>query len=240
MPDRAPNAPSPARRWLKRIVIAALIVSGVGAIMLGATNAWILQRAEGKIVERAIEAPERQRVAIVLGARVWPDGQPSASLSDRLHAALDLYRAGKVEVILVSGDNGQEHYNEVSAMYRWLRARDVPRARIFADHAGFRTLDSMQRAAQIFEVREAIICTQRFHLPRAIFLAESYGIKASGIVANRRVYKARRYNQLREAIARMVAVLDVYVWARGARYDGASIPITGSSEPSLDASMRDP
>ena len=239
MPEPASPPPSPARRWLRRAAIAALLISGLGALALGATNAWILRRAEAKIVERASEAPDR-RVAIVLGARVWPDGRPSAALRDRLHAALDLYREGKVSVILVSGDNGQSHYNEVSAMYRWLRERDVPRAKIFADHAGFRTLDSMQRAAQIFEVREAIICTQRFHLPRSIFLAESFGIKASGLVADRRVYSGRRYNQLREAIARMVAVLDIHVWARRAHHDGPSIPITESSEPSLDASMKDP
>jgi SanA protein len=216
------------------VVVAALgvlgMTGGVGA------NLWVTRAAEARIYASAAEAPARP-VAIVLGARVWSSGEPSHSLADRLQAALELYEAGKVEKILVTGDNGQDHYNEVQAMFTWLVARGVPGDRIYADHAGFRTLDSMERAAHIFGVREAVICTQEFHLARSIFLAREAGIDAVGLVSDKRVYAVRYKNAAREFVARSKAFADVYILNTQPRHMGEKIPIDGPASASWDEAM---
>lgn len=220
-------------RYVKLSVFGAVVLS-LGALSSAAgANVYVTSKASGRIFRSAREAP-RRFVAIVLGARVMPNGQPSTALADRLHAALDLYERGRVERILVTGDHGTRGYNEVEAMYRWLRERDVPREHIFVDHAGFRTFDSMHRAARVFEVTEAIVCTQEFHLARSLFLAEDAGIDAVGLIADRRVYRARRVNRAREFAARAYAVLDVFLLGTEPRHLGDKIPITGSPRASFD------
>lgn len=226
--------------WRKRLgalgalgVVGALVALGAG----WAINEGIRASARDVMYERAEQAPKKY-VAIVLGARVMGDGEPSHALADRLHAALDLWRADKVERILVTGDHGERGYNEVAAMHRWLTERGVPPRRIFTDHAGFRTFDSMIRASQIFEVEEAIVCTQRFHLARSIWLARQFGIDAVGLVADRRVYAKRRKDARREFLARVVAFLDVHVWGREPKFLGPKIPIQGTPEASYDAALK--
>jgi SanA protein len=209
---------------------------GLAVVALGAagTLTGALLLAGGSVVREASpylrsgidDAPQRF-VAIVPGCRVHPDGTPSAMLEDRLATALALYRAGKVEKILVSGDHGAPEYDEVTAMRRWLEARGAKGEDVFSDHAGFRTLDTMVRAAEVFGVEGAIVCTQRFHLARAVFLARRAGIDAVGVPADRRTYRGARLNELRETYARAAAFLDVRVLGKGPRFAGPKIPITG-------------
>jgi SanA protein len=174
-------------------------------------------------------------VAIVLGAKVSPGGHPSAVLEDRLATALELYRSRKVERVLVTGDHRAPEYDETNAMRAWLIERGVPDSDIFMDHAGLRTLDSMDRAARVFLVEGAIVCTQRFHLPRALFLARHAGINAVGVVADRRRYVGHRGNQGREVVARAVAFADSYLFGTRARWLGRPIPITGDARDTHDA-----
>jgi SanA protein len=215
---------------IRRIVRRSVLLAGVGALTVlassAAINAWIVSSQDDRIYDEAEEVPPRT-AAIVLGASVRPDGDPSTSLADRLHAALALYRAGSIERILVSGDHGKRHYDEVGTMAAWLAERGVPRRHIFQDHAGFRTFDTMHRAARVFEVRDAVICTQAFHLPRSVFLAREAGIDAVGLRADRRIYAARRYNQGREFLARVRAFLDVHILPVEPRFLGEPIPIEG-------------
>lgn len=215
----------------KALVVAAVAVlgpigSGVGAV---AINRHIQAEGEGRIFDKSAQVPRGYEVALVLGARVWPDGEPSDALEDRLEAARQLYADGKVSKVLVSGDHGAPEYNEVQAMRDWLVKRGVADGHIFMDHAGFRTHDSMQRAAHIFQVKRAVICTQRFHLPRSVWLARQAGVDAVGLVADRRVYRARRFNATREFAARVKAYLDVHVLGTEPRYWGEPIPITGDA-----------
>ena len=168
-----------------------------------------------------------KHTAIVLGARVYDDGTPSAVLSDRLAVALKLYRAQKVRKILVTGDHGTPRYNEVGGMFRWLRRRGVPEADIFLDHAGFRTLDSMKRAAKVFRVKSAIICTQQFHLARSVFLANQSGIDAVGVSTDLRSYRHHFLNHTREFAARTVSVIETFVLKTGPKMLGPPIPIYG-------------
>ncbi len=116
--------------------------------------------------------------------------------------------------ILVSGDHGRENYDEVGAMKNWLLERGVPEDHILADHAGFRTLDTMIRARKVFHITRAIVCTQDFHLARAVFLARRAGIDAHGFVIDRQRYKGHYKNKVREAVGRTLAVIDSYILHR--------------------------
>ena len=230
----------------KRLFLCALGLGLFATSLIVAAHLVVASSASGRMwaldpehnelgLPAAAEAPPAP-VALVLGARVWPSGKPSASLRDRLDAARWLWSQGKVQKVLVSGDNGQAAYNEVGAMRRWLIDHGVPSKVIYMDHAGFRTYDSMQRAARVFGVTEAIICTQAFHLPRSIFLARHAGIKAWGVAANQRMYAARWKNQLREAAARTIAVGDALVWGRTPKFLGPKVPITGpANSPAQDS-----
>ena len=227
------------KRWVKLTMwVCALSTLGGGGVGVGAlgVNAWMRASARGVMYGEAVEVPARD-VAIVLGARVMPSGRPSNALADRLTAALDLWMMGKVRVILVTGDHAAPEYNEVATMFSWLTERGVPRDRIFVDHAGLRTHDSMQRAVRVFEVESAIVCTQRFHLARSIYLARAAGIDAVGLVADRRVYARRRKDARREFAARVKAWLDIVVLDTQPHHLGPAIPITGPASATHDASI---
>ncbi len=152
-------------------------------------------------------------IAIVLGASVRANGEPSDILRDRLVTAVDLYRAGFIEKILVSGDDGQIEYDEVNAMRLYLLGANVDPDDIFLDHAGFDTYDSMIRAKNVFGVTKAIIVTQAYHLPRALYLANAFGIEAQGVAADRRTYRGIVRYTAREIFANVKAMIDVITHA---------------------------
>lgn len=231
--DPAPPTSPPAAsiggklwRGLKRIIKLAGLLSLLAIGGVAAANGWVLYSAADHEYD-TVEALPARSVAIVLGAGVYGDGTPSQALEDRLSMALDLYQAGKISRVLVSGDHGKRYYDEVNAMSRWLIERGVKPADVFRDHAGFRTFDSMVRARKIFQVEDAVICTQGFHQPRAIFLAREAGIDAVGAPADRRRYADRHVATVRESLARTLAVLDVYVLPTKPKHLGPPIPISG-------------
>jgi SanA protein len=195
--------------WRKPLLIgvaAALAGSGFGVFANGVI--WLASR---DVIYRSVDEAPPKEVAIVLGARVNEDGSPSPVLADRLHAAELLYKHGKVKKIIVTGDHMAREYNEPLAMLRYLRQRGIPASDIFMDHAGFRTFDSMVRARRVFGVTDAIVCTQRFHLGRSIYLARQYGIDAIGLESDFQRYRHHGTNLAREFIARTFAVFDVHL-----------------------------
>ena len=216
------------KRWFFRCIVASLAALGCGIGFVVACNAFILSQARPHIVAYQKAIPSKY-VAIVLGARVYPNNRVSDSLRERLETAKWLYQQGKVKRILVSGDNRQAHYNEVRAMYLWLVHKGVPKKDIFLDYAGFRTLDTMQRASRVFQVKDAIICTQGFHMARAVYLAKRAGIDAVGMNSSGEFYHVVRRIKVREWIARTVAILDTHVLNRQPHHMGEAIPITGSA-----------
>jgi SanA protein len=139
-----------------------------------------------------------------------------------------LYRAGRVDKLLLSGDHSRPDYDEVGTMRRILVADGIPAADIFTDHAGLDTWDSAQRAKRVFDVSSAVVVTQRFHMARALYDARHAGLRVTGFAADRRDYGRRvmRRLQVREAAARVKAVADVVTGA-GPRFLGAQIPISG-------------
>ena len=197
----------------------ALVVALAGlGTLTGAqclASAFVARNASPHLYARVDDVPVRD-VAIALGCRAYPDGTPSPMLEDRLATALDAYRAGRAARILVSGDGADPDRGEVAVMRRWLLSRDVPEADLLVDGEGFRTLETMSRAARAFGVTGAIVCTQEFHLARAVFLARSYGIDAVGLAADRRAYAGIRTDRLRESYARAVALFEVSALRKGA------------------------
>ena len=166
-----------------------------------------------------------ERVAIIFGAGLRRDGSPTAILRDRVETGIGLYFGGKVEKLLMSGDNSVEFYNEPEAMRQYALSMGVPTEDIVLDYAGRRTYDTCYRAKAIFGVERALLVTQKFHLPRALFLCNSLGLDASGVAANNLNY--RRLSLLiwnfREQLATLAAFFDLYV--------DNPIPVLGMPEP---------
>ncbi len=165
------------------------------------------------------------RVAIVFGAGLRRDGTPTPILRDRVQTAADLYFNGKVEKILMSGDNRFEYYNEPESMRQYALSLGVPDAAIALDYAGRRTYDTCYRAIAIFGASEALLVTQKFHLPRALFLCNALGLKSYGIEADNNRYRkiSLLIWNIREQIATVGAFIDVY-WSN-------PVPVLGNPEP---------
>jgi len=193
-------------RW-RRYVWRLLLAGVLGCVMatVGA-NLWIWRATRGFIHYR--DAAVRAPIAIVPGASVLRDGRPSPQLEDRLIAALALHRAGRVPRVLVSGAR-HGAYDEAGPMRKWLLRRGVPAAAVAEDHEGFRTLDTMRRARRVFAVSRAVVCTQAFHLPRAVFLARRAGIDAIGLIADGPRQRVGNGDIVREWFASVRAVIDV-------------------------------
>jgi SanA protein len=154
------------------------------------------------------EAPSEQ-VAIVYGAAVYRNGRLSGVLRDRMETAIALYESGRVQKILVSGDNSDPSYNEPGAMMAYAVRRGIPEVDIQPDYAGLRTYDTCYRAKYIFQVESAVLITQDFHLPRALFICNTLGIEAVGVTADQQRYRGARWYETRETAATLVALWDV-------------------------------
>lgn len=184
------------------------------------------------------EVPARH-TAIVLGASVHRKGTPSDMLRDRLDTALELYRAGKVRKLLLTGDHGRRGYDEVSVMRKHVLARGARAEDVFTDHAGFTTYESMARARAVFGVDGAIVVTQAFHLPRAVYLARGLGLPAVGVEADRHRYRTGLQLGIREALAQVKAFVDMQV-GRRPRVLGPPIDISGDGRATWDRDRRRP
>jgi SanA protein len=178
--------------------------------VIGLGNAYVVLLApKGASTSVVAEVP-RAQVAIVPGALVEPDGDMSAMLGDRVRQASALWHAGKVEKILVSGDHQSWSYDEPDTMRKALVADGVPPEDVFEDHAGFETWATMVRARGIFGVRSAVVVTQGFHMPRALYLAEQAGIEATGLTADLHEWGFQgRKSEIRELLSRVKAIADV-------------------------------
>lgn len=180
--------------------------------------------AAGRIYTDLERVPKRD-VALVLGTSKYAYGLPNPFYTTRIRAAAELYNAGKVDAILVSGDNGSADYNEPGEMKSDLVALGIPEAHVTADYAGFRTLDSVYRAGEVFGLQSYTIVSQPFHLARALYLADRRGQDAIGFAARTpRGYSAQRV-RAREVLARAMAVLDVELLGREPRFLGEPVPI---------------
>jgi SanA protein len=219
----------PARRW-PRLSLAVLLGTVSIVAMVGFANAYVLLSTDGDSTDDIADVPHAQ-VAIVPGALVRPDGKMSAMLADRVRQATALWRAGKVERILVSGDHHTWDYDEPDTMRKALVRAEVPPRVIFEDHAGFNTWATMVRARSIFGVDDAVVVTQGFHMSRALYLAEAAGLDATGFTSDLHPYGIQgTKSDVREVLSRVKAVADTTLDT--AAVGGPPIPIGGDGRAS--------
>lgn len=213
------------KRILKKIVIVLISLSalGVAALVLPRLITALYARTS---IYTAGTTPAR-KVAIVFGAGLLRDGSPTPVLRDRVATAAGLYFSGKVDKLLMSGDNRFPDHNEPGAMREYAIRIGVPAEDIILDYAGRSTYETCYRASQIFQVDSAILVTQRFHLPRALYLCNALGTPSVGVPADQRQYRQRSllYWNMRETVATLVAVLQVNVTK--------PVPVLGEPEPIL-------
>lgn len=196
-------------RSLKRRLI---LTAGVAALIALATLPIFVFRS-GRAKTVAVEGISTPSVVIVFGAGLTRDGRPSDILRDRLRTAAAVYEAGKATAIIVSGDNRFENYDEPTAMRDYLvDALHVPSDMVVTDFAGRRTYDTCARAHELWGVDHAVLVTQDFHLPRAIWLCEKLGIKSLGVSASLQSYRGERTFTLREIPAIYNAWIDIFLW----------------------------
>lgn len=200
---RLPSLPSlpRTRRGRRRAVQTLMALCALA--LLPAT--W-LHVSTGDRLRTTADVP-RTEVAIVFGAGLW-DGEPSPYLAHRLDAAAKLYRAGRIDVVLVTGDNSREDYDEPDAMRSYLTEHGVPDRRIVSDYAGFDTWDSCVRARKIFGVHEAVLISQDFHIRRALALCRTAGVRSYGIGVAAKHDVTWYYGNTREIFAAGKAALD--------------------------------
>ncbi|EAS19290.1 conserved hypothetical protein [Flavobacteria bacterium BBFL7] len=205
----------------------------LGLVLLVIILQFHIKRSSRDVIFKNASELEPAYVGLVLGASVRPDKSLSPILQDRVDKAYELYDKGIIKKFLLSGDHGQEDYDEVNAMRRYLNDKGVPNQDIFLDHAGFDTYDSMFRAREVFQVEELIVITQEFHLPRAIYVGKKMGLKLQGFIADNREYPGNAYFTRREWLANIKAWIELNI-EKSPTYSGKPIPITGSSLPSHD------
>lgn len=195
------------KRFLKYvaavILLAITVISGV---------VFDVQLRYVNRISDVAHAPKKP-IAIVLGAAVKPDGTPSDALMDRILTGADLYHASTVDALLMTGDDGAFHVDEIKSMVAAAREAGVPEHAIMTDGHGYRTYESCKRAAQELKLDSALVVTQRFHLGRALYLCNSFGMDAHGVIADRQYYVRNNWFWWRDLLSSAKAFWDVRVMA---------------------------
>lgn len=203
-----------AARRLQWAIIVTVTVTVIGSLSAPlALRAWT-DHTYGDLHYSVAAVPDNYRVAVVFGARVLSNDRLSTVLRDRVATAIDLYHAGKVDVLIMSGDGRTETYNEPRAMQAYAISRGVPAAAIIVDEAGLRTYDTCYRARDVFRIEQAVLVTQDFHLDRALYLCNQLGVDAVGVAADYQRPNGYRADTLRgqnfrEVLATTVAFFDL-------------------------------
>lgn len=222
------------RKKLKGRVFKVLLIS-LSVILIGIIAcAFMINCVDEKGVKNIISFEEisdnEVDAIIVLGAGVKEDGSPCQMLEDRLKTAIAIYnKLDKKCKILLSGDHGQDNYNEVKTMKKYILDNlSISESDIFMDHAGFSTYDTMYRAKDIFEVNKAIVITNGYHLPRALYLAQKKNIEALGVASDLREYSGIDYYKFRERFSQIKAFLMSNITKSKPKFLGEKIPISSS------------
>lgn len=195
-------------RILKKIILAFALFIIVGILIIFGLEAYIAKETASQIYSEAAEIPQAN-TAIILGASVHANGKLSPILQDRVEAAYKLYQTNKVANFLVSGDHKTDNYDEVNTIKNYLLEKGVPKEDIILDHAGFDTYDSMYRSKAVFNLKSAIVVTQKFHLPRSLFIANNIGLDYKGFEAGPVAYNSSEKIKRREQLANFKAIWEL-------------------------------
>ena len=218
---------------LKRMTYGLIIIVLLMILTALGLDRWIAWKTAPWVYDDLTSLPHRQ-VGVVLGtAKYYRAGVPNQYYAYRIQGALNAYNSGKVNYLLLSGDNAQQSYNEPMTMRRDLIAAGVNPADIVLDYAGFRTLDSIVRTRKVFDTNDFIIITQRFHCERALFIALHLGIQAQcyAVPSPKNMLTVRA----REVAARLGALADLYIMKREPRFLGPLVPIPAVRDVPTDA-----
>lgn len=213
------------RKLVKRLFLIGLVALLLGGLTMAGSYWMVEQSGRGKCYNSAAEVPTND-VALVLGTgKTTKRGYTNLYFKYRMQAAAQLYKSGKVQHLLLSGDNHTKGYDEPTDMRNFLIELGVPASAITLDYAGFRTLDSVVRAKEVFGQQSITIVSQRFHNERALFLARKHGIDAVALNAKDVPKQYHRYGMVREVLARTKAMLDVYVLHTDPKFLGEPVTI---------------
>ncbi len=204
--------------WNKWTLLSVALLCGLAAGLTLYAN-WQVSRCGKAVYRDPAEIPARE-YGLLLGTVKMLGSYQNLFYTYRIKAAAELYHAGKVRKIIVSGDNSRKGYDEPSDMRQSLMDSGIPAENILCDYAGFRTLDSVVRAENVFGVKEYTVISQGFHCERAIFLARTYGHDAVGYAAKDPQLNRKRVKvYIREAFARLLAWLDVNILMRKPHFE---------------------
>ena len=224
-------------KMIKKIVLtgmALLLCYGLlaGMVTLCVSDAVVKKTADGILSIQDAAQLEDVDCILVLGCRVYGDN-PSHMLEDRLIVGLELYELGAAPKLLMSGDHGQDDYDEVNTMKQIAIAAGVASEDVFMDHAGFSTYESIYRAKEIFGAEKIIVVSQQYHLYRAMYIAQALGLEAWGVSADLRDYQGQIVRDVREILARTKDVIGVELGLQPT-YLGDKISLDGSGDVTND------
>jgi len=207
-----------------------LVVLCFFVVCIVASNIWVNTSTNPYLYDEVEEVPER-KVCMVLGtSKYLRDGRKNLFFEYRIKAAVDLYRAGKIKQILVSGDNSTKQYDEPAMMKAALVKQGIPACCITCDYAGFRTFDSVIRMWKVFGQKSFMVVSQKFHNQRAVFLARKNGLDVIGYNAKDVTGTNGIKTHVREYFARFKAVIDLYVWPARPKFLGEPVSLSNCSD----------
>ena len=207
------------------LVIIAVIVLGINLYVRLSTKKQIIKKDEYSNLSDV-------DCIIILGAAIWGD-KPSPMLEDRLLEGIKLYQNNVSDKIIMSGDHGKKEYDEVNMMKNYAIEKGIPSENIFMDHAGFSTYESIYRAKEVFKAKKIVIVTQKYHLYRALYIANKLGIEAYGVGSDPRQYVGATNREIREILARDKDFFKC-IFKPNPTYLGDTIPISGNGDVTND------
>ncbi|MBP3708194.1 MAG: YdcF family protein [Clostridia bacterium] len=218
---------------MKKIIMYITIILIIMILIILGINFYVKLSTKKQIIKKE-DCSNLQDVdcIIVLGAGIWGD-KPSPMLEDRLLEAISLYENNVSAKIIMSGDHGQEDYDEVNVMKKFAIEKGVPSEDIFMDHAGFSSYDSMYRAKEVFGAKKVVIVTQEYHLYRSLYIANKLGLEAYGVASDPRKYAGQTMRELREVLARDKDFVKC-IFKPKPKYLGDTIPISGDGNMTND------
>ena len=212
------------------VIAGIALLIGIAAVSL---SVYMVKATEKNIFTAdTFKNDEKADCILILGAGV-KDDKPKPMLRDRLLTGIELYKSGAAEKIIMSGDRGRADYDEVNVMRAFALEQGVRAEDIFLDHAGFSTYDSVYRAKEIFCAEKVIIVSQKYHLPRALYVAEKLGLDAYGVAAADVSYRGQSYREAREMLARAKDFCNAAL-KRKPRLLGDAIPVSGNGDSTND------
>ncbi|MEE1161545.1 MAG: ElyC/SanA/YdcF family protein [Acutalibacteraceae bacterium] len=215
------------KRKGKRIITVLISAAVLLLAVIFVPNFIVVGKVKNDIISlEEAESLADTDCAVILGAGVR-NGEPTPMLKDRLLTGIDLYKSGAVKKLIMGGDHGSKDYDEVNIMKSFAVDNGVPDEDIFMDHAGFSTYETVYRAKEIFEADNIIIVSQKYHLYRALYIAEKLDVKAVGVSADLRTYSGQKMRDLREILARDKDFFNCIIKPEPT-YLGEKIPVSGN------------